>query len=223
MDYNENYTFNVSLSLEKFPNKEVSNAMISSVKQHPEYREIRRQYGFKLNRGISFKVQAVTCRELLDYLLEGHCFCHVFAVPPTRLRSDGTFGASSKTNDNFNYSQVIGIDIDHTTYPTAEHFIDKLKLKPSLYYTSYRNLVEGNGARFRLIYVLSNRIESIYMFRYLATKLKDIILQDTGECKSNDNWKDYIDECSIRATQYFNGTCRTNPDIILSYGITNNI
>ena len=223
MDYNENYTFNVSLSLEKFPNKEISNAMISSMKKHPEYKKIRRQYGFKPNKGVSFKIQPVTCRELLDYLLEGHCFCHVFTVPTNRLRCDGTFGASCKTNDNFNYSQVIGVDVDHTSYPTAEQFIDKLTLKPSLYYTSYRNLVDGNGARFRLIYVFSNRIESIYMFRFLAIKLKDIILQDTGECKSNDNWKDYIDECSIRPTQYFNGTCRTNPDIILSYGITNNI
>ena len=220
---NKNYKFNVSLSQEKFPNKEISNAMIASIKGHPEYKEVRRQYGFKPNKGVSFKLHAVTCQELLDYLLEGHCLCHVFTVPPTRLRSDGTFGASSKTNDNFNYSQVIGIDIDHTSYPTAEQFIDKLTLKPSFYYTSYRNLVDGNGARFRLIYAFSDRIESIYMFRYIAIKLKDMILQDAGECKFYDNWKDYIDECSIRATQYFNGTCRTNSDIILSYGITNNI
>ena len=179
MDSSTNYKFNVSLSQERFTNKEISNAMISSVKKHPEYREIRRQYGFKFNRGISFQIQTVTCQELLDSLLEGHCFCHVFDVPPTRLRSDGTFGASCKTNDNFNYSQVIGIDIDHTGYSTAEQFIDKLTLKPSFYYTSYRNLVEGNGARFRLIYVFSNRIKSIYMFRFLAIKLKDMILQDT--------------------------------------------
>lgn len=132
MRSDENYKFNISLSKEKFPDKECSNAMIGSIKEHPEFKDIRVRYGFKAGKGVSFYKTSVSCKELLDYLLDGHCFCHVFN--PQSVRSDGTFGSHQKTNENFQYSQVIGIDVDCTNYGSVEEYVEKLSLKPSLYY-----------------------------------------------------------------------------------------
>lgn len=221
MRSDENYKFNISLSKEKFPNKECANAMIGSIKEHPEFKGIRVRYGFKAGTGVSFYKTSVSCQELLHYLLDGHCFCHVFN--PQSVRSDGTFGSHQKTNENFQYSQVIGIDVDCTNYGSVEEYVEKLSLKPSLYYTSYRNLIDGNGPRFRLLYVFDQRITSIYLFKFLADKLVRTIQNDTGETGRNDNGNRYIDECGIRATQYFNGTCKDNPHIVLSYDASNTI
>lgn len=50
-----------------------------------------------------------------------------------------------------------------------------------------------------------------------------IIQKDTGESGKDEHGEKFIDECSVRATQYFNGTCKDNPHIVLSWGVTSNI
>ena len=70
--------------------------MIGSGKDE-ENRKIRKLYGYE--RGISFYRETVTPKSLLNELLEGKVFCHLFN--PKKTRQDGTFGSSEKTNDNF--------------------------------------------------------------------------------------------------------------------------
>ena len=209
----KNYRFKVSISPEGYADKTISSAMIGSSKDKRN-RRIRKQYGFNPNKGVGFNEVETTSQELLDALLEGKVFCHLF--DPKAKRTDGTFSSSEKNNDNFRGSYVVCVDIDHTRYESAEAFIDMLRLKPTLWHTSYSNMQvddEGNskGARFRLVYVLDSLIEGAYYFRYCAWSLNRIIEQDTGE---------NTDECNLRCAQYYNGTNKNNPDIHLAYGIT---
>ena len=211
----KDYQFKVSLSVEAFADKRISGAMIGTTKDS-ENRKIRKEYGFKANRGVSFNKAFVIPQTLLDELLEGRVFCHNFFT--FKLRRDGTFGSGQKNNDNFVGSYVIGVDIDQTNYESAEAFIDMLRLKPTFWYTSYSNMQvdeDGNskGARFRLIYVFENEIHNPYYFRYCAWELNKIIEEDTGEIIK--------DRCNLNCSQYFNGTNRHNPNVKLNYGITN--
>ena len=210
----EDYNYIVSLSNESFINKEISNAMIGSSRD-PENRRIRELYGY--SRGISYSQTEVNCRSLLDSLIHGKVFCHLFN--PENTRKDGSFGSSEKKDQNFRGSYVIGVDIDKTSYGSMSEFVSTLTLKPSLSYTSYSNMQFNckkccmNGARFRLIYVFDELIEGSYYFRYCAKTLNDIIQRDSGE--------EIEDNCNIRCSQYFNGTNVENSSLITSFDCSN--
>ena len=221
MKVDSNFKFSVSLSKEAFDNKEIAKAMVGSVKANPEYRNVRKENGF--DRGVSFIETTLTSEGLLYSLLNGHCFCHIFKLLDNERRKDDTFGASMKKNEKFKEAHVIGIDVDHTKYECVEDYVAKLSLQPTFYYTSYSNLQEGKGARFRLMYVIDEKIDSVYMFRFVANKIINLIGKDTREVGKDERGEEYIDSASNRAVQYFNGTCINNPDLIVSSGITNNI
>lgn len=216
MIINDGYSFNVSLSIEAFRSKRESACMIASSKD-AAIREERMNYGYY--RGVSFYEVTVTPKQLLDQLLEGRVMCSLFT--PKRYRNDGSFGMSEKCNDNFVGSFVIGVDIDDTSYNNAKEYVANLSLKPTFYYTSYSNMqldpetLKCKGARFRLIYVFDQKIEDVYYFRYLAKNLNSIIEKDVKE--------PITDECNLRASQYYNGTCKYNSSVILDYDYTGNI
>lgn len=215
MQTNGDFRFDVSLSREKFIDKTISNAMIGN--SSAENRETRRQYGYDSRRGVSFEHVQVTPSKLVDYLIQGHVFCPVFK--PYQIRKDGTFGSSQKKSENFLWSNVIGVDIDNTKFPTPEQFIESLSLKPTFWYTSYSNMQRDEvkqyeGPRFRLIYVFNSNIDSPLYFRYCAMKLNVIIRDETGED---------MDECNLRCSQYYNGTCVNNESLNVGYGITDTI
>lgn len=217
MQTDKDYRFEVSLSNDGYKDKVISGAMIGTTKDENN-RKIRKQYGFKANSGIGFKRVEVNAEELLEELLSGKVFCHLFN--PQNIRKDGTFGSSEKKDVNFAGSYVIGVDIDETSYENVEEFVKVLSLKPTFYYTSYSNMQmredgTSKGARFRLIYVFEDEIKNAYFFRYCADNLNRQIEKDTQELIE--------DDCNLRCAQYFNGTNKDNPEITLSYGITNNI
>lgn len=188
-------------------------------KSNQTNRQIRKEYGFKSNRGVSFDGDLyLTPSLLLGYLLKGHVFCHNFQ--PYQRRKDGTFGSSQKKKRYFRYTNIIGVDIDKTNYMSVKEYIDTLRLKPTFWYTSYSHLKYNEekkygGPRFRLIYVFNSRIDNPYYFRYCATKLNKMIEEDTGE--------KITDKCNLNCTQYFNGTCIDNSELNIEYGITNSI
>lgn len=210
MKLDKDYTFEVSLSKDAYADKIISAAMIGSSKNE-ENRKIRKEYGFPANKGIGYTRTTTNAESLLNALLDGHVFCHLFN--PATTRKDGSFGSSEKKDENFEGSYVIGVDIDHTSYNTVEMFVSQLSLKPTFYYTTYSNLKEDKGARFRLIYVFNTKIENPYFYRYAAYCLNQLIEKETRE--------KIDDDCNLRCSQYFNGTNRNNDNIILSYGLTN--
>lgn len=207
---NTDYKFNVCLSTDAYINKEISGAMIGSTKDENN-RVIRKKYGYKANKGIGYKEVTVTSNELLNYLTNGHVFCHLFN--PEQTRKDGTFGSCQKKDDNFKGTWCIGVDIDATSYKTITEYIDKLEFKPTFWYSSYSNSPEK--PKFRMVYVFDEFITGKYFFRYCAWQLNSKIEDDTDE--------EIEDDCNLRCSQYFNGTNLNNPDLFVGCGISNNI
>lgn len=212
MEINKDYKFTVSVSKDRYINKEISGAMIASGKNE-EVKEIRKKYGFKKNSGVGYIESTETPETLLDKLLNGAVMCNLFNV--SRFRKDGTFSSSEKKDDNFKGSFTVGVDIDHTSFKSVEDYVDRLTYKPTFYYTSYSNEQPNKGVRFRMIYVFDTMIENKYFFRYVGYTLHKLIEQDTDEVID--------DYCGIRCSQYFNGTNINTTGLIVKYGITNNI
>ena len=214
----EDYKFNVSLSVENFSDKTISNAMIGSVKDNWKNKEIRKEYGYK--RGVSFVQSEVTPHLLLDKLIHGHVFCHNFEPRKTDFRKDGTFGATGKCNECFTYSNVIGVDIDgKTCYNTVREFIDCLSLKPTFWHTSFSHMTKGYP-KFRMVYVFEERIENPFWFRYCSSKLINILKGDLGMEKDGDEIDKCVDKAGLNCSQYFNGTNIATTEGV-EYGISN--
>lgn len=222
MYIDKEYVFLVSLSKDAYMNKDQVNAAIAGGEAG---RVLRRSIG--VSQKICFKMTEVNSTQLLEYVLNGHTFCGLFAnfnpndEKVTYVRQDNYFTLSGKKDEFFQGSYFIGIDIDETNYRTTSDFFRNLTLQPTFWYTSFSNMQvdketgKSKGLRMRLIYVFNQLISDKYYFRYCSSTLHKQIEKSTNEMIN--------DKCGLKCTQYFNGTYMYNSSINLEYGITNYI
>lgn len=105
---------------------------------------------------IRYKRRTFTQNSLMVVLKTGYCVAHCFKT------NNEVFTQSEKTNDNFEYTQMIGIDIDDCETDMGT-FIKGLEKKPTFAYTTFSNGVKGN--RFRMIYLFNQKIDSIPLYK----------------------------------------------------------
>ena len=105
---------------------------------------------------IRYKRRTFTQSSLMVVLGTGYCVAHCFKT------QNEVFTQSEKTNDNFEYTQMIGVDIDDCN-TDMETFIGSLKRKPTFAYTTFSNGIKGN--RFRMIYLFNQKIDSIPLYK----------------------------------------------------------
>lgn len=222
MECNKDFRFEVSISKDAYKSKEETNAATAS---GDEGKARRKALG--LTNKICFKEQAVNAEQLLEQILEGHTFCYLFGgFPPntdekTYVRKDGYFTMSGKADRFFKGTYIVGVDIDDTTYESAEEFISKLSLQPTFWYTTLSNKQKDKNkdgildARFRMMFVFDRIIGDKYFFRYVSSVIHHLIEKDTQE--------KITDPCGKSCSQYFNGTYYDAPNLIVDFDITNQI
>ena len=105
---------------------------------------------------IRYKRRTFTQNSLMIVLKTGYCVAHCFRT------QNEIFTQTEKTNDNFEYTQMIGIDVDDCD-TDMETFIKALKRKPTFAYTTFSNGIKGN--RFRMIYLFNQKIDSIPLYK----------------------------------------------------------
>ena len=141
MKENANYEFSVSLSKNRYINKQQATAALVGGE---EGRLMRKNCG--LSEKIGFQKVIVTADELLQKVLIGHTFCSNFSGFPdqssatTYVRKDGYFTLSGKSSRFFDGSNFIGIDIDYTKCKSPHEFITNLELQPTFWYTSLSHM-----------------------------------------------------------------------------------
>lgn len=158
---NTNFTFDVSLSLNGSTHK-------------PTNEEIK---GFRYRR------TTVTYDEFKNYISEGYTTAHVFT------ENNYVFGNTTKTKDNFLYTNYISIDCDDEDIPMNE-YIGNMPCKPSFCYTTYSN--EEKGYRFRLVYVFNEHIT-----KNEYQQLYDSVRQCSGIYTLKDNSMRSLSQCMI--------------------------
>lgn len=113
---------------------------------------------------IRYRRKTFTQNSLMIVLKSGYCVAHCFRT------QNEVFTQSEKTNDNFEYTQMIGIDIDDCDTDMGT-FIKRLEKKPTFAYTTFSNGVKGN--RFRMIYLFNQKIDSIPLYKAVYNWITD--------------------------------------------------
>ena len=200
-------------------NKEDVNACVGS-SGNEENKNIRVKYGHRRNHKMSFRTIDVTAPELLNYCLNGHSFCNLFAGFPckgwndrggavTYIKTDGSFTLSAKKNEYFYGSNAICIDIDSTAAPTIQDYVDRLSHKPTFWYTTFSHMEPGRGNRFRMVYALAEPIIGQQQFDAVVDQVHRRIECEVGEVIE--------DKCGEKCSQYFNGTNVKNNELVVEY------
>lgn len=141
-----------------------------------------------------FREVQVSPNEFLSCALAGYAFCHVFHT------SELLFSAKEKCIQNFAEANCIFVDVDNAPCSMWD-YINKLSIKPTLAYPSYRNGFEGL-VKFRLVYFLTRPITSEEEYQEYYHGLKESIANDIGP-------EHGLDDHMKSVSQYINGTCRT--------------
>ena len=142
-------TFDVSLSTERFDHK-------------PTDSEVRK---------LRFKKTTTDVSGLLEAIMNGYCYTSVF--------STDTFGMSGKNNRDFRYTNIISIDVDHSS-ETMDDMVERLNYKPTFAYTSCSNGMDGEN-RFRLVYCFEEKIEDVGEYKELVSAIFDANGLDINE------------------------------------------
>ena len=139
------FKFKLSISTEKFTHK-------------PESSEISK---------IKYNFVELDCKEIIYLLKKGYSFTHVFT-------DNTTFTQKEKTINNFKYTHFVAVDVDDSGIDMKE-YISNLEYTPTFAYTTFSNCKEGKGYRFRLVYVVNNKITSkeryTDVYRHFTDKL----------------------------------------------------
>ncbi|MCR8874879.1 hypothetical protein [Phocaeicola barnesiae] len=128
---------------------------------------------------IKYNVVELDCKEIIYLLKKGYAFTHVFT-------DNTTFTQKEKTINNFKYTYFIPIDVDDSVVDMNK-YISSLEYTPTFAYTTFSNNKEGKGYRFRLIYVVNNKITSkeryTDVYRHFTDKLnlKDNCMQSVAQ------------------------------------------
>lgn len=136
-------------------------------------------------RFMTFKKETLSIEELSDYIKEGYSFCSIF--------KDDEFSIRDKKDSNYKYTQIISVDIDHSTM-TFEEALKKLKTIPTIAYETYSNSLDNNSYRF--LYIFNERIEGKEL-------TKNYILTINSKIEKELSIK--IDANAMKVSQYFNG------------------
>lgn len=101
-----------------------------------------------------FNLVDVTINDFADFIKEGRCYCNVFNMD--------VIGIQDKTKDNFRFSDLISVDIDHTELPMDEA-LKIIKTVPSIAYETYSNGNEGLFS-YRFVYALNSSANRFNVF-----------------------------------------------------------
>lgn len=131
---------------------------------------------------ISYRATTTTIPQFINALGEGYAFAHLF------VHNGDTFNYKERLNKNYKGSQVVAIDIDHTTI-SFEKFNDIMtttEIKPSITYTTQNNNIKGY--RYRALYVVDELMSSeIYKEIYANLTNEIVCYFDNGTIEIDNN------------------------------------
>lgn len=234
---NKNFVVEVSITPDAYDSKETVNIFFQNPKDE-SVKQYKKDHGFRRNSSIKFYRGYYSVEEIYNRLIRGHLVCHLFDPLQgsdyqkhhqnysAKENSSGQSGfyMKAKKNDNFQGAWGVFIDVDHTDYPSVESWLKRIpeQYLPTYFYTTYSHKPET--PRFRLAYFFDTEISqgSVHRYRYVAWVIGKYIENWTGDgfeknkIRINDEGKQIkdsaLDQASLRAVQYMNGTNLNNPN-----------
>lgn len=169
------------------------NLKITLSKQN--YREKPKRYNL-----IKLKKQVIEdLEDFFDKISSGYGFSSNF------YDHDEEFGMGHKTTSNFDYTNLVVLDIDEEKSISPYEFYDKMpqEYKPTYTYTSYRHNPQEEQMKYHLVYVYKEKIKSIKQYQHEYDRWVSTIKQ---------TFPDMVFDSACRSgVQYINGTNKHLP------------
>lgn len=124
---------------------------------------------------VKYRDYEIELGEIINLIKNGHVFSALFSD----FNSE-EYGQKKRTYNNFKGTYMVMVDVDDTEEKTLEELIGKLKIKPTIGYTTFSHGLKGN--RYRLMYFFNDIITNIELFKMLY----DSIVNENN-LKLNDN------------------------------------
>lgn len=164
--------------------------------------------------GYKFNKTTLTIPEFAFLIRHGHVFAHNYC-------SSSTYSVHQKKIENFDYTNIVSIDFDHSPINLDEAY-NICKIKPSIAYTTMSNSDTNN--RYRFVYVFNETIESNDDYRDRIITLLNLsfdieLLNVFFSTKT-------VDSTCFNVSQQFTGTTTdkrliVNPGNIISIDLLN--
>ena len=124
-------------------------------------------------------------------------FRYVYEYPEYKHGTNkGAMKLQFKSDDFFEGSQCVFVDVDYTKFETMQEYIDALEMKPTFCYCTYSDKIKGTR-KFRLCYIFDSILDE-FEFCKVSKAITSMVEESTGE--------EMLDDCGTRESQYFNGT-----------------
>ena len=98
--------------------------------------------------------------EIAEYIKNGHVLSANFTEDDSTI-----IRQTQRCYENFISTSMIMIDLDGEVELELNELIEKLKIKPSIAYTTFSHLIENKGNRYRLLYLFENEINDIKLYK----------------------------------------------------------
>lgn len=151
-------------------------------------------------KSMVFSKKKYTIDKFVEDIKEGYSFAYCFKT------DNRPFKTYQKTNDNFDFTNVVVYDIDKSEISMKE-LIKTLPMKPTVAYTTPSNREKAFEYRYRLVYCFDDSMTSVKEYQEVYDKLKlklDITISDN---------------CMRSPSQMFNGNADLNIETYVSYRI----
>lgn len=166
--------------------------------------------------GHTFHKTNLTIQGFAELIVDGHFFAHNYCSSPT-------YSVKQKTIDNFDYTNVITLDLDDSPLLLNE-ILQSCLVQPTIAFETMSCTEKSN--RYRFVYVFNEPIESNDDFKSRI----ELILNATFDVDVLQLLKttDTIDTSSFNVSQQYLGTTNdkqliVNPDNIISVDLLNEI
>ena len=119
---------------------------------------------------------------------------------------DEEFGMGHKTTSNFDYTNLVVLDIDEEKSISPYEFYDKMphEYRPTYTYTSYRHNPQEEKMKYHLVYVYKEKIKNIKQYQHEYDRWVSTIKQ---------TFPDMVFDSACRSgVQYINGTNKELPN-----------
>lgn len=225
MNINKDYYFEIGLSVNCYNSKEETKLCLSSIGAKSA----------NMDKLAFYNHTTISMDEFEFYATNGYAFCNLFNYDANRKyyrentnpkfqfryvyeypeykngNNKGAMKLQFKSDDFFEGSQCVFVDIDYTKYETMNEYVDVLEMKPTFCYCTYSDKIKGTR-KFRLCYIFDSILDE-FEFCKVSKAITKMVEDSTGE--------EMIDDCGTRESQYFNGTTNKEEtfrsDYIYSY------
>lgn len=210
MIQDNNFYFEIGLSVNSYNSKEETKLCLSTIGAKSA----------KMDKLAFYNHTTISVDEFEYYATNGYCFCNLFKYDKDKKyykentnpkypfkftyeypeykkgNNKGAMKLTFKSDDFFEGSQCVFVDIDRTSFLTMADYIGVLTYKPTFSYCTYSDKIKGTR-KFRLCYVFDSILDE-YQFFQVSKAIHTSIVSDTNE--------EMDDDCGTRESQYFNGT-----------------